>query len=239
MVVEMLTVADVMTRPVLTVRRDTPLKEVARLLIDNGVSGAPVVDDDGRVLGVVSEADFLVKEQGADEIHHRRLARVMGESEETRRQLDKVEARTAGGAMTAPAVTIASTRPIREAAALMTSGRVNRLPVLDGGRLVGIVTRADLVRAYLRTDEELVRAIRQDVLLRILWLDPDGFDVSVVNGEASISGRVERRSTAEIIEETIRMVPGIVAVRAELPWSLDDRDLKPADRDPVFPFGIR
>jgi CBS domain-containing protein len=236
---EMLTVADVMTNPVLVVRRDTPLKDVARLLIDNGVSGAPVVDADGRVLGVVSEADFLVKEQGAEEIHHRRLARVVGESTETRHQLDKVEARDAGGAMTAPAVTIAPTRPIREAAALMTSRRVNRLPVLDDGRLVGIVTRADLVRAYLRTDAELLEAIRHDVLLRILWLDPEGFDTSVVNGEASISGHVERRSTAEIIEETVQMVPGIVAVHADLSWSLDDRDLKPADRDPVFPYGMR
>jgi CBS domain-containing protein len=238
MVVEMLTVADVMTKPVITVRSDTSLKDVARLLIDNGVSGAPVVDDDGRVLGVVSEADFLVKEQGPDEIHHRRLARVMGESDETRRQLDKIEARTAGGAMTAPAVTIAPTRAIRAAAALMTSRGVNRLPVVDDGRLIGIVSRADLLRAYLQTDDELVRAIRQDVLLRILWLDPDAFHVSVINGEASISGRVERRSTAEMIVETVRMVPGIVAVHASLPWSLDDRDVRPAERDAVFPFGI-
>lgn len=235
----MLTVADVMTSPVFTVRRDTPLKDVARLLIQHGVSGVPVVDDDGSVLGIVSEADFLIKEQGLEEVHHRRLERLMGESDETRHQLDKVEARDAGSAMTAPAVTISPGRPIREAAALMTSRRVNRLPVVDDGRLAGIVTRADLVRAYLQSDEELVRAIRQDVLLRILWLDPAGFDVSVANGEASISGRVERRSTAEIIEETVRMVPGIVAVRANLPWSLDDRDIKPAERDAVFPFGMR
>ena len=77
------------------------------------------------------------------------------------------------------------------------------------------------------------------MLLRILWVDPDGFKVAVVNGEATISGHAERRSTAEIIEETVRMVPGIVAVNAEIRWSIDDRDLKPAERDPVFPFGLR
>lgn len=235
----MLTVADVMTRPVLTVRRDTPLKEVARLLIENGVSGVPVVDDDGTVAGVVSEADFLVKEQGAGEIQHRRLARLIGETTETRHRIDVVSARSAGEAMTAPAVTIEAGRPIREAATVMTSRRVNRLPVVNDGRLVGIVTRSDLVRAYVRSDEELLRTIREDVLLRILWVDPDAFKVAVVNGEATISGHAERRSTAEIIEETVRMVPGIVSVRAEVRWSLDDRDLKPAERDPVFPFGLR
>ena len=102
----MMKVADVMTRPVFTVRRDTPLKDVARLLVDHGVSGVPVVDDDGTVAGVVSEADFLVKEQGAGEIRHRRLARLLGETTEARHQIDVVAAHTAGEAMTAPAVTI-------------------------------------------------------------------------------------------------------------------------------------
>lgn len=235
----MMTIADVMTSPVFTVRRETPLKDVAHLLIDNGVSGVPVVDEDGAVLGIVSEADFLVKEQGAGEIRHRRLARLLGDRPEALHQLDVIAARNAGEAMTTPAVTIEASRPIREAAAMMTARGINRLPVTDNGKLVGIVTRADLVRAYVRTDAELVRTIRDDVLLRILWLDPNGFEVSVENGEASISGHVERRSTAQIIEETLRMVPGIVAVHASIGWSMDDRDLKPAERDAVFPYGIR
>jgi CBS domain-containing protein len=235
----MLTIRDVMTSAVITVRPETPLKEVARLLIDNGISGVPVIDDRGAVLGVVSEADFLVKEQGALEVRHRRLAVLLGESTETRHQLGVVAARTAGEAMTSPAITIAARRPIREGAAVMTREHVNRLPVVEDDRLVGIVTRADLVRAYLRSDEELVETIRKDVLLGILWLDPAGFDVTVTNGEAKIRGGAERRSTAEIIEETVRMVPGIVAVDAQISWAIDDRDIKPAERDAVFPFGLR
>ena len=235
----MLTIRDVMTSAVITVRPETPLKEVARVLIDNGISGVPVVDARGVVLGVVSEADFLVKEQGAAEVRHRRLAGLLGESTETRHLLDVVAARTAGEAMTSPAITIAAGRPIREGAAVMTREHVNRLPVIEGDRLVGIVTRADLVRAYLRSDAELVDTIRKDVLLGILWLDPAGFEVTVTNGEATIRGGVERRSEAEIIEETVRMVPGIVAVDAQVSWVLDDRDLKPAERDAVFPFGLR
>jgi CBS domain-containing protein len=238
MVIAMLTVRDVMTRPVKTVGPDTPLKEVARLLIDSGVSGAPVVDQWGEVLGVVSEADFLIKEQGAQAVHHRRFAALFGETQETRTQLDKVAARTATEAMTVPAVTIASSRSIQDAAAIMTERRINRLPVVDGGVLVGIVTRADLIRAYLRTDEELAATIREDVLLRILWLDPAAFTVQVRNGEATVTGSVERRSTAEIVEETIKLIPGIVDAHVDLRWTLDDRDLVPASRSPEFPYGL-
>ena len=234
----MMTIRDVMTAPALTVRPDVPLKDVARLLIDSGITGVPVVDERGAVVGVVSEGDFLVKEQGPQALRHRRLARLLGESEATQRQIGKLAARTAGEAMTAPAITMEPSRSIQDAAAVMTERRVNRLPVVEGGRLIGIVTRADLVRAYLRTDEELVRAIRQDVLHRILWLDPATFDVTVHNGEAVVRGNVERRSTARIVEEAIAMVPGIVSLTADVGWSFDDRDLVPASRDVAFPYGI-
>lgn len=233
------TVRHVMTPSVMSVRPETPLKDVAQLLLDQQISGVPVVDADGVVVGVVSEADFLIKEQGAGAVRHRPLARFLGESRQSRAWLAKLSAVTAGEAMTAPAVTIESARRISEAAALMTSRRVNRLPVVDDGRLVGIVTRADLVRAYVRSDEELVRTIREDVLLRILWLDPALFEVVVTDGVASISGRVERRSTAEMIERTVSMVPGVAAAHADVTWAVDDSRLQPVSTDLVFPFGPR
>ena len=232
----MMTVRDAMTRSVLSVPLVTPLREVAQLLIDNGISGVPVVDVDGTVLGVVSEADLLVKEQGPGAIHHRPLARLLGESRESRAQLVKAGAITAAQLMTSPAVTITSGRPIHEAAAIMTARRVNRLPVVDDGRLVGIISRADLVRAYVRSDDELAETIRQDVILRILWLDPEQFTVVVKGGVASISGRVERRSTAEMVEQSVRMVPGVIDVHASISWLMEDRTLEPASRDGVFPF---
>jgi CBS domain-containing protein len=232
-------VRDVMTSPVFSVRGHTPLKDVAFLLIDHGISGVPVVDADGKLLGVISEADFLMKEQGAEAIRHRRLARFIGESRESRSRQEKVAAVTAAEAMTAPAVTIDPRARISEAAALMTDRRVNRLPVVEHEALVGIVTRADLVRAYVRSDDELAATIRDEVLLHVLWLDPASFDLSVKNGVATIRGHVERRSTAEMMDHLIAMVPGIIGVQVDVNWAVDDSRAEPVSLDPVFPFGPR
>lgn len=220
-----MTVRDVMTRSIISVRPETSLKEVARLLVENRISGVPVVALDGSVLGVVSEGDLLVKEQGAEAVRHRPLARILGESSEVRDQLKKLGAITAGAAMTSPAVTIEADRPIREAAATMVKDRVNRLPVMDRGALVGIVTRADLVRAYVRPDEQLAETIRKDVILGTMLLDPSSFDVSVTDGVARIRGKVDQRSSSEILGRIAAMVPGIVGVVAEVDWEIEDRDI--------------
>jgi len=229
------TVRDVMTRAVLDVRPDTPLKVVAQRLIEHRISGLPVVDEAGRVIGVVSEGDLLVKEQPVDSIRHRPLARLFGESAETRQLLAKAEARTAGDAMTSPAITIEASRPVAAAATLMIQRKVNRLPVTEDGRLVGIVTRADVVRTFARTDDDLAAAIRSEVLVHALWLDPDQFAVDVVDGVATIRGTVERRSMASIVERMAEMVPGVVAVTADIGWSVDDREFAAPGPDYLSP----
>jgi CBS domain-containing protein len=230
-----MTVRDVMTTAVVSVKEATPLKDVAKVLIDQGISGVPVEHDSGRVVGVVSEGDFLFKESGPEIARERRLARFFGDSKSAKARA-KLEATTAGEAMTSPAITIRASQPVAEAARLMTARQVNRLVVLEGDELLGIVTRADLVRAFVRTDEELVDVIKQDVLLRILWLDPAGFDVHVKRGVATVIGHAERRSTAEAIRSTVAMVPGIVGVKATISWSLDDADIRPATVDAFFPY---
>lgn len=233
----MLTIRDVMTRPAMTVHFRTPLKDVARLLVEHRISGLPVTDDDGRVIGVISEADLLQKEQGADKVAHRHLARLLGETEETRNQLAKVAARTAGEAMSSPAITIDVDRSLTEAAALMIRRGVNRLPVIDEGTLVGVVSRADLVRAYVRSDEELANVVRDEVLHRTMWLNPRVFDVIVTDGIVRITGSVERRSTATVIERITALIPGVVAVVSEIHWETDDRDVVAPDRDLVSAYG--
>ena len=149
----------------MTVEPLTPLKEVARLLVERRVSGVPVVDDDGTVVGVVSEGDILVKER--DRQSPASLLGHLLEWDEGNRL--RREARDAADAMTGPAVTIRPSRSVSEAASLMLDRSVNRLPVVDQhGKLVGIVTRADLVRAFARSDEEIEREIREDVIVRSL-----------------------------------------------------------------------
>jgi CBS domain-containing protein len=217
----MLIVRDLMTRDVMTVRPDTPLKDVARLLVEHDISGMPVVED-GRVVGVISEGDLLMTEAGMNPADRRPFGRIIGESDATRRNLAKIEALTAGEAMTAPAVTIGAERPIMEAAAIMTRGGMNRLPVVDGEQLVGLISRSDVVRAFTRPDEEIAEVIRQAVLYQTLWLDPAVFDVAVRDGNVRIEGRVERRSTAQMIERIPLLVPGVITVEADIAWQVDD-----------------
>lgn len=216
-------VADVMTRNVVAVRPQTPLKDVAALMVERGISGVPVVDEGGAVLGIVSEADFLIKERGAESVHHRLLGRFFGEPRQTQAELAKIEATTAGEAMTSPAITVAAGDSLRQAAAQMASRKINRLPVVENGLLVGIVTRADVVRAFVRPDTELERLVREEVLAKTaFWLEPEAFEIAVRDGVVRLGGRVERRSLAETIVEVTRDLGGVVGVESHLTWEIDD-----------------
>jgi CBS domain-containing protein len=209
-----------MSRDVVTVAASTPLKEVAELLVEHGISGVPVVDDESVVLGVVSEGDIVAKERGVGEPAAHSYRWLFGPDE-----LDaaKREARTAAEAMTSPAVTVPPQRAVAEAARLMVERAVNRLPVVLGGKLVGIVTRADLVRAFIRTDDALEREIRDEVVVRTLWLDPHAVRIAATNGEIVLEGTLETRSDAEILAAYTAQVPGVVAIDdSRLEWRRDD-----------------
>jgi CBS domain-containing protein len=216
-------VREVMTREVVTVDEDTPLKDVAQLMLAHRFSGLPVVDAD-RVVGVVSETDVLFKEQGASFPRPGLLRRWVSPLPAAVRR--KVSARTAGEAMTAPAITIAAGATVADAAALMLERRVNRLPVVDGGRLVGILTRADLVRTFTRSDDDIERELCDDVLLRTLWRSPDSVGIDVSAGEVQFSGRVENELAAEALVSFARRVPGVVAVESRLTWPPNGRHAK-------------
>lgn len=212
-------VEHLMTRDVVTVSRETSLKEVATILSDRGISGLPVCDPEGSIVGVVSEGDILRKEQGLPAGSSSVFDWLFGRSDEA---VAKLAARTAGEAMTAPAVTIDAGRPVAEAARLMVERSVDRLPVVHRGELVGIVTRADLVRAFRRSDEEIEREIREDVLLHTLWIEPAGLELAVEEGEVTLTGTLGTRTEAELAAAYVRRVPGVVAVRDDLAWQVDD-----------------
>jgi CBS domain-containing protein len=212
-------VRDVMTMEVATVRPTDSLKEVARLLAQRNISGAPVVDAEGAVLGVVSEGDILVKERGPAE-PTRTFLRFRRPSEPGRRA--KSAATTAAEAMTTPAVVIGPERPVTAAAKLMLERGVNRLPVVTDGRLVGIVTRADLVRAFCRSDSELEREIRSDVLERKLWVPAGTVGVSVVEGAVTLSGVLDTETDADVLVRLVERVPGVVSVASTVGWRISD-----------------
>jgi CBS domain-containing protein len=195
------------------------LKQVARVLVGRGVSGLPVIDSAGGVLGVISEADLLVKERGARESFGGPLAWLFDDS--IGDELRKLEARVAGEAMTSPAITIEADRPVAVAAALMLERGVNRLPVTRDGRLVGIVTRHDLVCAFARADSDVAREIREDVVRRALLLDPTEVEVEVADGDVTLRGRLERRIDADVLPKLVARVPGVVSVQSELSWEDD------------------
>jgi CBS-domain-containing membrane protein len=213
------TVADVMTRRVVTVTEETGYKQIVETLTNNAVSAVPVVDADHRVVGVVSEADLLHKVDIAGlEPHGWPLER-----KRVRVAREKANADFARDLMTAPPITVAEVDSVAVAARLMDTERVKRLPVVDAdGRLVGVVSRSDLLRPYLRSDEDLREEISQGVLLRTMWMDPREFTVAVDQGIVTIRGEVERSSTIPILVGIIRSVPGVVDVIERVSSRLDD-----------------
>ena len=219
-------ISDVMTRGVINVAPETRLRDLTRLLSEHQISGVPVVDAEGACIGVVSEADLLMKQLRRQKPRPLSLEWFLSEPQDPD-ELRRMMAVTAAEAMTAPAVTIEPDRPLREAASLMVDRKVNRLPVVSGTALVGMITRADLVRAYLGSDDEIARAVRDDLLRHTMWLDPDDFDVRVREGIVSIAGRVDRRSTAGIVGRLIGLIEGVAEVRNSMTWQVDDTTFEP------------
>lgn len=218
-----MTVKELMSRDVVAVTPDTTLKDVARLFVNHRISGVPVLAEHGAVLGVVTEADILRKERGLRPTRGGPLAWLVDGSDRT--EVRKAVARTAGEAMTSPAITTEPWRTVAEVARVMIDRAVNRLPVVQHGRLVGIVSRGDLVRAFKRPDAEIAREIADEAIGESLHSSSDDVDVEVRAGEVIIRGRVPAHSDAQALVRLVSEVPGVVGVRSELLWRLDDLTL--------------
>jgi CBS-domain-containing membrane protein len=217
------TIKDVMTNQVVAVRREASFKEMAARLREFRVSAFPVIDENRRVIGVVSEADLLAKEALADD-HAGIPAAVTGILHHKDHQ--KAEGLTAGDLMTHPAVTVRPEDSVEHAARLMYSLQVKRLPVVDrGGYLVGIVSRADLLAVFDRTDEEIHAEIVNDVILREFLIDPAMFMVTVENGVVTVQGNPETGEVGHNLVTRIRQVQGVVVVRDKLVYPPTDRHI--------------
>ncbi|SER62985.1 BON domain-containing protein [Streptomyces sp. yr375] len=225
-------VGSVMTTEVVRVTYGTPFKEVARLLGEHRISGLPVVDEDDQVIGVVSETDLMAHQSEApDPYETKKRFRFADLTRSARRRAAKATARIAGRLMTAPPVTVHADDSIVEAARTMAQHRVERLPVLDEEqRLVGIVTRRDVLQVFLRPDTEIRDEVVNEVLVHALWLAPSTIDVSVVEGVVTLSGHMERKSETEIALSMTRQIDGVVAVVDKLSYRTDDSRIQPEDQ---------
>ena len=209
-------VVDVMTADVVSAQPEWSLKQVARVMIDAGVSGLPVIGDKGMVVGIITEADFIETEAGRTFGRQRLFDTVFGEKRT--RTPSTVEA-----AMTRSPIVVDRNTTIAEAARLMTDRKVKRLPVVDpNGRLEGIVSRGDILVAFARDDEVIADAVERGVIRRILMLESRDVSVRVADGVVMLSGQVPNRSDAKLLEELVGRIEGVIRCESDLVWSFDD-----------------
>ncbi len=211
-------VLDLMTTEVVTVTPGMSLKEAARTMTDVGVSGLPVLDEDGRIIGIITEADFLAREAGRSEPRRRRLLDALFSEPQV------AEAETVEQAMTLDPFVIYPEASLTEAARVMVNHGVKRLPVVDAeGRLRGVISRADVVAAFTRPDDVIEDEIREDVIRRILFLEDGVVDVSVVDGVVTLQGTLPTKSDTRLLEELTRRLDGVVRLESELDFEVDDQ----------------
>jgi CBS-domain-containing membrane protein len=198
-------VVDVMTTDVISVTPDTPITNAARLMFRNRISGLPVCDETSCLVGIITEADFLRLElarQEADE-----LAPIV----------------TVAEVMSDEVITIGPDAAIVDAARTMVIHDVNRLPVVDGeAKMLGIISRLDVVAVFTRPDDVIEDEIREDVLRRILFVDPETVSVTVVNGVATFEGEIGTRRESRLLGELVRRLDGVMRVDNRLTWRIDD-----------------
>ena len=210
------TVQEIMSTPVATVQDTDTYKHIVEMLQSRGISAIPVVSAGGELLGIVSEADLMLKEEGEvpAEIlhpirHHRRQA--------------KAEKVFAGELMTSPAITVALDTPVAQAARTMQKAGVKRLVVVDGeGRPSGIVSQGDVLKIFLRKDAEIREEVIEGVIKQDMMIDTFGIEVRVDDGVVTLAGEVERASDIGRLERLVFAIDGVVDVRSSLGFRWDD-----------------
>lgn len=195
-------VRDLMTTDVVAVAKTTSIRDAARLMFRYRVSGLPVVDIEDRVLGIITEGDFLQME------------------------IERVETGVipsqVGDVMSTAVKTIPPDMDVIGAARFMQAQQVKRLVVAEGDRMVGIISRADFVAAFTRPDDLIEDEIREDLIRRVLFVDPETVEVGVTNGVVTLMGTIGTRTEARLMEELARRLDGVVEVRSDLTWKIDD-----------------
>jgi len=195
-------VRDLMTTDVVAVAPSTTVRDAARMMFRYRVSGLPVVDPDDRVLGIITEGDFLAMEV---------------ERADTGAAAELVEE-----VMSSSVLTVSPDLEIIEAARFMHGNDVKRVIVVEDERMVGVISRFDVVAGFTRPDDLIEDEIREDLIRRVLFVDPETVDVVVSNGVVTLFGKIGTRTEVRLMEELTRRLDGVVDVENKLQWRIDD-----------------
>ncbi len=212
-------VREVMSMAPVAIRTGTPFKDIVALLSEHEVSGLPVVDDHQHVVGVVTTADLLFKEHRPDHavVRSPSARPERGRAERERR----IHGCVAGELMSSPAVTVDADADLRVGARLLSRHGIARVPVTSSGRLVGVLSRSDVLKAFTQTDGEILANVER-VLHKLIPCDTSDVHVAVLDGVVRITGHVECVSTKQTINFHVERIDGITRVDNELTFSLDD-----------------
>ncbi|MDR7519072.1 MAG: CBS domain-containing protein [Armatimonadota bacterium] len=219
---------DIMTSPVITAKPDATIKDLAALMTTHRISGIPIVTEEHELVGIVTEGDLLYKEvlpKPAEPPGIVRRLPIRAVVEDTERAR-KAEAVRAYEIMTSPVLTVTEAATVHEIADVMVRHGINRVVVLRAGRVVGIVSRADVLKAFRRPDAELAEAIRES-LVHDLWINTEGVNVTVKDGIVYLDGVVERKSERDLAGRWAGMADGVVEVCNRLTYEVDDSKIRP------------
>ena len=219
--------ADVMTRSVLSVTPNASLIEAIRLMLDNHVSGLPVIENAGQLVGILTEGDLLRRGETGTERHRPRWLEILMGPGRLASEYVRTHGRKVDDIMTREPVSVAPEAPLDEIVELMERHRIKRVPVIEGDKLVGIVSRADLLRALARRiDEQSAAAMGDDEirerilaeLAKVSWVPRDGIEIGVENGVVNLNGVILDESEREALRIAAENVPGVRAVEDHLVW---------------------
>lgn len=209
---------ELMTSDLKTVGPDAPLKEAARRMIEFGVSGLPVTTDSGALIGVITEADFVKMEADRSPSKRRRLLTWFTNGTKIHESERRVR-----DAMTDDVIALGPDADHVEAARVMTKAGIKRIPITgDSGELLGLLTRSDILRVFVRADAEIIDEIRNAVMKDVLWIDSRRIRVICQEGNVLLSGQTANRSDAELLVTLTRRIDGVISAQNRLTWEIDN-----------------
>jgi len=219
--------SDVMSRNIVSIGRDAAIAEAIRLMLDNQISGLPVIDTAGRLVGILTEGDLLHRSETGTERHRPRWLEILMGPGRLAGEYVRTHGRNVEEIMTRDLVSVTPETPLDEIVALMERRRIKRVPVLDGDVPVGIVSRADLLRALARSlevqpvavagDDEIRERIFAE-LAKVSWVPRDGLAITVVDGVVALDGVILDEKERDALRVAAENIPGVRAVEDRLVW---------------------